>query len=104
MGACQKATEKVAQRRGDAEGTPRSRLPQSREEQRERLRFDRDKAKLAEVVVERERLADPQTLHHRVARAVGEAPTLVGEALEDGPSLFEVIAGDKVKFRRRAGP
>jgi hypothetical protein len=46
------------------------------------------------VIIERERLPNAESLHLRIAHAVGEAPRLIGKLLEDRVGLKDVAPID----------
>ena len=53
-------------------------------------RNDLNCGELLEVMIERESLHDSEFLHNNFARAVCEAPVLVGETLKCLPGEFEI--------------
>jgi hypothetical protein len=63
------------------------------------LWHDLNCAELLEVMVERESLSDSELLDNNLARAVGEAPVLVGETLKSLPGAFEIRLGNLMDFR-----
>jgi len=63
------------------------------------LRHDLNCAELLEVMIERESLSDSELLDDNLARAVCEAPVLVGETLKCLPGAFEIRLGNLMDFR-----
>lgn len=63
------------------------------------LWHDLNCAELLEVMIERESLSDSELLDNNLARAVCEAPVLVGETLKCLPGAFEIQLGNLMDFR-----
>ena len=61
---------------------------------------DLNRAELLEVMIERESLRDSELLDNNLARAVCEAPVLVGETLKCFPGELEIRLGNLVDFRK----